>query len=231
MQIRCVAIDDEPLALELLKEYIGKFPALKLQQTFDDAISGAEYLRNNPVDLLFVDINMPDITGLELVRSLKERPMLIFTTAHKKFAIEGFELEAIDYLLKPIQFERFARAVNRAVDFYQLKNATKSERNESLFVRAEYQLVRIELDEIEYIESVEDYLKIHLTTGKPVMTLMTIKAVLQKLPPEKFKRIHRSYVIPLSKVKSVVNRKVRLTQIELPVSDSYAEFIQEWKSR
>ena len=231
MQIKCVAIDDEPLALELLKEYISKFPALKLQQTFDDAISGAEYLRNNPVDLLFIDINMPDITGLELGRSLKERPMLIFTTAHKKFAIEGFDLEALDYLLKPIQFERFARAVNRAIEFHQFKNSTRSDSNESLFVRAEYQLVKLDLDEIEYIESVEDYLKIHLTTGKPVMTLMTIKAVLQKLPPEKFKRIHRSYVIPLAKVRSIVNRKVKMTNIELPVSDSYAEFIQEWRSK
>ncbi len=138
-------------------------------------------------------------------------------------------LDAIDYLLKPIQFERFSRAVNKAVEYYQMKNAARPEGTDALLVRSEYQLVRIDLDEIEYIESVEDYLKIHKTNGKPVMTLMTLKALLQKLPLNKFKRIHRSYVIPLSKVRSIVNRKVKLTHVELPVSDSYASFIQEWR--
>src|ERR1044071_3650845 len=114
MQIKCVAIDDEPLALQLIEQFVSKLPALKLVQTFDDAISGAEFLRANDVDLLFIDINMPDITGIELVRSLKVKPMTIFTTAYKKFAIDGFELDAVDYLLKPIQFERFEKAVNKA---------------------------------------------------------------------------------------------------------------------
>ncbi len=231
MHIRCIAIDDEPLALELLKGYIQHFPALKLLQTFDDAISATEYLRNNAIDLLFIDINMPDITGIDLVRSLKQKPMLVFTTAHKKFAVEGFDLEALDYLLKPIQFERFAKTVNKAMSYFQNSRAAKTEAKQSLFVRAEYQLVKIDLDEIEYIESVDDYLKIYLTGNRPVMTLMTIKAVLQKLPSTQFKRIHRSYVVPLSKIRSVVNRKVRLTEVELPVSDSYADFINEWKSK
>ena len=231
MQLKCVAIDDEPLALDVVKEYVRYFPALKLVQTFDDAISGAEYLRNNPVDLLFIDINMPDISGIELVRSLKVKPMIIFTTAHKKFAVEGFDLDAMDYLLKPIQQERFTKAVNKAIDYYKYKNAERSESKEALFVRSEYQLVKIHLDDIEYIESIEDYIRIHLVNGKPVMTLMTLKAVLEKLPPTQFKRIHRSYVVPLSKVRSIINRKVRLTSVELPVSDSYAGFIHEWKSR
>src|ERR1700730_4801776 len=160
MQIRCVAIDDEPLALDVLRQYIQNFPVLKLVQTFDDAISGAEYLRNNAVDLLFIDINMPDVTGIELVRSLKEKPILIFTTAHKKFAVDGFDLDALDYLLKPIQFDRFSKAVNKATEYYQYRRSAKPEGSESLFVRAEYQLVKIDLEEIEYIESVEDYLKI-----------------------------------------------------------------------
>src|SRR4051794_5676369 len=118
MQIKCVAIDDEPLALNLIKEYTNRFPSLRLVQTFDDAISGAEFLRSNQVDLLFIDINMPDISGIELVRSLKEKPMIIFTTAYRKFAFEGFELDALDYLLKPIEFERFEKAVNKAIDYY-----------------------------------------------------------------------------------------------------------------
>jgi DNA-binding LytR/AlgR family response regulator len=154
--------------------------------------------------------------------------MIIFTTAYKKFAIDGFELDAIDYLLKPIAFDRFERAINKAIEQYHFRTSQKTLHEEPLFVRSEYHLVKIDLDEIEYIESVEDYLKIHRTTGRPVMTLMTLKAMLEKLPAQKFKRIHRSYVVPLSKIKSVVNRKVKLTSIELPISDSYVDSLSEW---
>jgi len=228
MQIKCIAIDDEPLALNLIKEYVSKFPCLKLLQTFDDAIAGIEFLKNNSVDLLFIDINMPDITGIDLVRSLPEKPMTIFTTAYKKFAIDGFELDAVDYLLKPIAFDRFERAINKVINQYQFLASQKTIKEEPLFVRSEYHLVKIDLNEIEYIESVEDYLKIHRTSGRPIMTLMTLKAILEKLPAKQFKRIHRSYVVPLSKVRSVVNRKVKLTNTELPVSDSYIDSLSEW---
>lgn len=232
MPLKCVAIDDEPLALELVKEYIARFPELSLQQSFDDAISGGEYLRQHPVDLLFVDINMPDITGLDLVRSLAERPMIIFTTAHKNFAIDGFELDAVDYLLKPIGFERFSKAVNKALEYYEYKKKPGKGSASHLFVYAEYRMLKIDLSEVEYIESLEDYIKIHLLNGKPVMTLMTLKGVLEKLPPEKFKRIHRSYIVAADKVRSVLNRKVKLfSSTELPVSDSYTSFIKEWKKQ
>jgi two-component system, LytTR family, response regulator len=230
MPIRCVAIDDEPLALQLIKEYVARFPALQMLQTFDDAISGGEFLRNNETDLLFIDINMPDITGLDLVRSLKERPMIIFTTAHKKFAIEGFELDAIDYLLKPLNFERFSKAVNKAIEFYGYRKQPSARDSQHLFVYSEYRMVKIDTNEIEYIESLEDYIKIHFDNTKSVMTLMTLKGVLEKLPPHKFKRIHRSYIVAADKVKSVLNRKIKLVSgVELTVSDSYADFIKEWK--
>lgn len=231
MQIKCVAIDDEPLALELLKEYIARFPALKLVHAFDDVLAASEFLREHPVDLLFIDINMPDISGIDLVRSLSEKPIVIFTTAHKEFAHEGFELDALDYLLKPIHPERFERAVNKVLTYFQYTQKVKPDADEALFVRSEYQLVRIELDEIEYIESVDDYLKIHRTNGRPVMTLMTLKAILEKLPDSRFKRIHRSYVVPINKIRSLSNRKVQLTSTELPVSDRYASFLKDWKSR
>ncbi|MBD0366090.1 MAG: response regulator transcription factor [Flavisolibacter sp.] len=231
MLIKCIAVDDEPLALELLQQYIAQFPALRLVQTFSDAIAAAEFLKNSPIDLLFIDINMPDITGIELVRSMEKKPMIIFTTAYKQFAVEGFELEAIDYLLKPIEGNRFKRAVEKAIDYYNYKKVTKAEKQESIFVRSEYQMVKVDLNEIEYIESLEDYLKIHRTNDRPVMTLMTLKAILEKLPPDQFQRIHRSYVIPLAKVKSIVNRKVRLTTAELPISDSYAGFISSWMNK
>lgn len=230
MQLKCVAIDDEPLALELLQEYISRFPQLKLVHTFDDAISAVELLRNTKVDLLFIDINMPDITGIDLVRSLQEKPLVIFTTAHKQFAIEGFELDAVDYLLKPINFDRFTRAVHKAIDYYKYKNTLSQEENDSLFVHAEYKLVKIPLNDIEYIESLEDYIKIHIAGAKPVLTLLSMKKVLEKLPADKFQRIHRSYIVAVSRVKAIQNRKVQLSSaVELPISDSYVQFINNWK--
>lgn len=230
--IRCIAIDDEPPALELIKEYVSKLPALQLIQTFDDAISGGEFLRNNPVNLLFVDINMPDISGLDLVKSLQDKPMIIFTTAHRKFAVEGFEMDAIDYLLKPISFERFSKAVNKAIEYYDYKHKIKKETSENLFVYSEYRMVKIALREVEYIESLEDYIKIHLLNAKPVLTLMTLKGVLEKLPADQFKRIHRSYIVATGKVSSILNRKAKLQSgAELPISDSYAGFINEWRKK
>lgn len=228
MQIRCVAIDDEPLALELIRRYAGQWPVLKLLHTFTDAVAGREFLRHHPVDLLFVDINMPDINGLDLVRSLPQKPMVVFTTAYRKFAADSYDLDALDYLVKPIAPERFGRAVAKAVEYLTYQQTAEKKEQQVLFVRSEYQLVKIYLDEIEYIESVEDYLKIHRSKDRPVMTLMTMKAILEKLPPGGFQRIHRSYIVPLSKVKALVNRKVRLMATELPVGDSYFSAVQEW---
>jgi len=229
MTLKCIAIDDEPLALRLISEYVSRFPALQLVQTFDDAISGAEFLNTRPVDLLFIDINMPDITGIDLVRSLEVKPMVIFTTAYKNFAFEGFELEALDYILKPIDFKRFERAVEKAIDYYRYQNQTPGEQpDESLYVYSEYRMVKIDLSAIEYIESMEDYIKIHLTDAKTVLTLMPMKKVLEKLPADKFQRIHRSYIVPVNKIRSIQNRKVKLTHVELPVSESYADFVRTW---
>ncbi|MEO6668142.1 MAG: LytTR family DNA-binding domain-containing protein [Ferruginibacter sp.] len=230
--LKCVAIDDEPLALSLVKQYISRIPAIELVKTFDDAVSAAEFLRNNQVDILFLDINMPDISGIDLARSLENKPFIIFTTAYKKFAYEGFELDAVDYLLKPIEFSRFAKAVQKAIALQQQKNFTKTPEDEFLFVRSEYRMLKIDLNSIEYIEGLEDYIKIHISNSKPVLTLMTMKAVLEKLPPAKFKRIHRSYIIASAKVVSILNKKVTLASSkELPVSDSYIEFINEWMQR
>ena len=226
--MKCVAIDDEPLALNLIREYAARMSALQLVAVFDDAIAGAEFLRNHKVDLLFIDINMPDITGLDLVKSLVHKPLVVFTTAYKKFAIDSYELEAVDYLLKPIEFERFQRATNKAFDFQKLQTLAENNKTGShLFVRSEYNLVKIELDEVEYIESLEDYLKIHFANRKPVMTLMTLKSMLEKLPAS-FMRIHRSYIVSLSKIKTIANRKVKLTTAELPVSETYNDVLVKW---
>jgi len=230
--LKCIAIDDEPPALDVIREYISRFPKVQLIQTFDDAISGAEYLRSNPVDLLFLDINMPDITGLDLARSLQAKPMIIFTTAYRKFAFEGFELDAIDYLLKPIGFDRFAKAINKAIEYQEYKNKPAQTEDEYLFVYSEYRMIKIRLSDIEYIESLEDYIRIHLSAAKPILTLMTLKGVLEKLPPARFSRIHRSYVVASGKVESIQNKKVMLqSKTELPVSDSYTDFIKTWTKK
>lgn len=231
MTLKCIAIDDEPPALALIREFISRNPSLQLVQIFEDALAGAEFLRHHPVDLLFIDINMPDVSGLDLVRSLEERPMVIFTTAHKKFAVDGFELDAIDYLLKPISEERFNRAVTKAVEFADYRHRLANAETASLFVYAEYRLLKIPMDDIDYIESLEDYIRIHLSGGKPVMTLMTLKKVLEKLPPARFSRIHRSYIVAREKVKSIQNRKAKLLSgIEIPISDTYLDFIDSWRN-
>lgn len=230
MTLKCIAVDDELPALELIKNYAGKISSLQLQHTFNDAVSAGEYLRNTHIDLLFVDINMPDINGIELVNSLPNKPLIIFTTAYKKFAYDGFELDAVDYLLKPIDYERFKRAVNKAVDLLQRKTvSSEGQEPECLFVRSEYKMVKIELKEIEFIEGLEDYIKININNSKPVLTLMTMKTFLEKLPAGKFMRIHRSYIIPLAKIVSVINKKVTLSFGKiLPVSGTYASSLNDW---
>lgn len=226
--IKCVAVDDEPLALELISKHIQQTAGLELIQTFDDAIQAGEFIRNHDIDLLFLDINMPDITGLDLLKSLPQKPMTIFITAYKKFAYEGFELDIIDYLLKPVSFDRFTKAILKVQQKLKAKN-TNTEQEAHFVVRSEYKMVRIELSSILYVEGVEDYVKIHIENEKPVMTLMTLKSVLEKLSSQRFYRIHRSYIVPVAKVRSILNKKITLSNgTVLPISDSYTDFIQQW---
>jgi DNA-binding LytR/AlgR family response regulator len=230
MPLKCIAIDDEPLALRLIGEYVSQFPSLQLVRTFEDAISGAEFLKSTTVDLLFLDINMPDISGIDLVRSLAVKPMVIFTTSYRKYAYEGFELEAVDFVEKPIELERFTKAIEKALLFHQYKNRVNEKPNntdEILYVQSEYRLIKIDMNTICYIESMENYIRIHLTNDKPILTLMSLKDILKKLPPAKFQRIHRSYIVPVSKIRSLQNRKVQLMDIELPVSDAYYKAIRD----
>ena len=228
MAITCVAIDDEPLALQLMKAYIEKTPSLQLVQVFEDAVSASEFLRNRPVDLVFADIQMSDINGLDLVRAITSKPIIIFTTAHRKFAFEGFELQAVDYLLKPVSFERFTRAVAKAEEYYKFINST-AEKEQFLYVYSEYKLVKIDLNNIEFIESLEDYVRIHITNDKPILSLMPLKRVLQKLPAEKFQRVHRSYIVSVNKIKGVDNKRIILAAAQVPVSDTYLDVVRKLK--
>jgi two-component system, LytTR family, response regulator len=229
MEIKFIVIDDEPPALQVINTYAQQFPWLKLLHTFEDAVSASAYLRQTPVDLVFLDIHMPDVNGLDLARGLTSHPMIIFTTAYRQYAYEGFELDAIDYLLKPIPFQRFEKAVLKAQSCYLQQQPPATE---SLLVYSSYHTVKIPLHEIVYIESMEDYIRIHLTQRAPVLTLMTLKKMMEKLPPGRFRRIHRSYIVAVDKVRAVINRKVKLSSAaELPVSDSYTDFIRDWKQQ
>lgn len=227
MRLKCVIIDDEPLAIELIKQYVEKFPSLEVTQTFLNAIAGVEYLRSVETDLLFLDIQMPDITGLQLLRSLNKPPMVIFTTAYSQFALNAFELDVLDYLLKPVEFDRFEKAVGKAFNYYKFKNGITNLITESIYVRSEYQMVKVELDKVEYIEALDDYVKIHFTDKSTVMTLMSLKKLQEKLTYNKFIRVHRSYLVNLSKIKTIVNRKIQLSHIEIPVGETYAKQLNE----
>ncbi len=231
MKLSAVAIDDEPLALEIIKQYCTQINEIDLAQTFDNAVAGLDYINKQRPSLLFIDIDMPDINGIDLVNQLQSRPMIIFTTAHKEFALDGFELEAVDYLLKPFSFERFEKAFKKALSKYQI-GSTAGEW-EPLFVYSEYRMIKIDLLNIIYIESLDDYIRIHLNNSKPVMTLMSLKKIAAKLPPKKFIRVHRSYIIAADHLAAVSGRKLVLsTGAELPVSESYLpELLRRIKPR
>lgn len=229
MAIRCIAVDDEPLALEIINSHVSRFPELEMVQIFEDAVTASEFLRHTTVDILFADINMPGISGINLVPLGQEKPVVIFTTAYKNFAYESFELEALDYLLKPIDFERFSKAVRKALDYLEHKNQPAEKPAQHFYVHSEYRLVKIDFREIDYIESFEDCIKINMYPASPVLTLLSMKNVLEKLPADKFRRIHHSFIVPVANVVSIDNRKVKLSSgKELPVSYSYLGFIQDW---
>ena len=205
MLLKCIAIDNEIWALELIKKYVSKIPSLLLIQTLYDPVVAGEFLKNNLVDLLFIDINIPASIGV--LHSLKNKPITIFTTAYEKYALKGFELGVIDYLLKPIDFERFSNAVSRAIELYMFRQYSKHRDEDFLIVRSGHGRIRIELYEIEYIEGFVDYIRIHRANEQPLITKMTLKAMMEKLPPEKFKRIHRSYIVAVSRIKAIQNKK------------------------
>ena len=235
MKIRCIAIDDEPLALKQLAGYIRDIPSLDLVSECSNAFQALKVLDSEEVDLMFVDINMPDLNGLDFVRSLEKKPLLIFTTAYSEFAIEGFKVDAIDYLLKPFSFAEFSKAVNKAAKQLDLiRNQQESvESNDSfLFIKSEYKLIRINLDDIKFVEGMKEYVRIHLTSQKPVMTLLSLKSLEKTLPSEKFMRVHRSYIVNTNKVSVVErNRIIYDDKFVIPVSDQYKEKFQKYIDR
>jgi DNA-binding LytR/AlgR family response regulator len=224
--IKCIVVDDEPMARDVIRRYIQKIPTLKLVGEFGNAIEATIFLQEQQVEIIFLDIRMPQLTGTEFVRSLRNVPKIIFTTAHKEYAHEGFELDVVDYLLKPIRFDRFLRAVNKAFPQKQQEAETFTQNEENkpsssfIYLRVDRKMIKVLHDEVLYIESDKDYVKVFTEKGF-VITRQTIASVESMLPDSKFIRVHRSYIISLSKLKSFTAETVEIGSKELPIGKLY----------
>lgn len=228
MDLTCIAIDDEPLALEIITAYIEKVPFLKLLKTFDNAIDSIDYIKKNKVDLMFLDIEIESLTGIQLIHAIKDPPEVIFTTAYDSYAVESFELDAADYLLKPISFERFVKSVDKVYNkFISPKpkadthsHPAKSTSGNFIFVKTENRLQKVAFNEILFIEGQGDYLKI-VTINAKIMTLQNFKKFETTLPSENFIRVHKSYLVALNKIESISRNRIKIGNMLIPVSDSY----------
>ena len=230
--MRCIAVDDEPLALDLLEDNISQVPYLEFVGKCRNAFEAIDLIQkekaeNRNIDLIFLDIQMPGITGVQFLKSMVTNPMVIFITAYEQYALEGFDLNVVDYLLKPVAFERFLKASNKANELLQLKNNVqipKSAVEEHFFVNAEYSLVKIKFADILYIEGLKDYVKIFVSTQpRPIITRMTMKSIEERFAALPFMRIHKSYIVSLNKIESIRNLKITIGTHLIPVSEQFSD--------
>jgi DNA-binding LytR/AlgR family response regulator len=238
--LRCLAVDDEPLALHLLTDYIGKVPFLNLVGTAGDAFEAAKLLQEKPVDLIFIDIQMPGLTGLQFIQSLAKRPMVIIVTAYKKFAPEGFDLDVVDYLVKPMGLDRFMKACNKAQELYELRTTATANAAagagaataEFFFVNVDYSLVKVLFADIIWIEGSGDYVKIHLKSSpKPLLVRTSAKTLESELPAEKFLRIHKSYIVAVASITAIRKNSLFIGDLELPVGETYRDTLRQLTGR
>lgn len=223
--LKCLILDDEQPAVNILKTLVKKVPFLHLVEATTDAFHALKILRSESVDLLFIDIQMPDLTGIEFIKSLEKRPMIIFTTAFDEYAMQGFELDVVDYLLKPIPFERFLKASGKALKLYEANHPTPPQA-QHLFIKVNYQNVKIDFNDILYIEGLKDYVKIY-TKEKMFMARMNLKGIETKLPSDQFIRAHRSFIISLSKISSFQKGQIFLGKITIPIGETYRKLLME----
>lgn len=233
MKIRCIAIDDEPLALELLEDNISKVPFLELVAGFNKPMEALHYLQQNEVDLVFLDIQMPGITGLQLIQSLSSKPLFILITAYEQFALQGFELDVVDYLVKPVRFDRFLKASGKALDILQIRSRDKvmeeKEERDYMFVQADYKMIRINFEDVLWVEGLKDYVRFHLDKGmKPLVARISMKTLEETLPSKLFLRIHKSYIVAKRAISAIQKNMVYLNDCELPVGDLYREQVQQY---
>ena len=237
MIIKCAIVDDEPLAVELLASYVKKIPFLELCGKYNNATDALHGLGEQPVDLLFLDIQMPELNGLELSKMVPENTRIVFTTAFDQYAVDGFRANALDYLLKPISYADFMEACNKALQWFQLVQqqeelaAAPADKEEikSIFVKSEYKLLQINLDDIRYIEGLKDYVKIYTEQSPhPILSLMNMKAIEQMLPASRFIRVHRSFIVQKSKIREIERNRIVFGDVYIPIGDSYKQAFQDF---
>lgn len=240
--IRCITIDDEPLALIQLTGYIEKVPFLELVKACNSALEALDLLAKDPVDLIFADINMPDLNGVDFVKSLVNKPIIIFTTAYTEYAIEGFRVNALDYLLKPFGYNEFLKAANKALHQYELQQAKAQQHplpappevpaeneNNNLFIKADYKMIRLDMNKIIYMESQNEYIRIFFEDQKPIMTLLSMKKLEERLPTDRFMRVHRSYIVNLEKITAVANNRIIYgKETYIPIGNQYKDKFNEY---
>lgn len=228
-KVSCIIVDDEPMAREILSSFVAKIPQLELIKTCSNAIDAFDILNSSHIDLIFLDINMPEVSGLSLAKSINKKSKLIFTTAYREYALEGFDLQAVDFLLKPIAFDRFLQSLNKFfeltnVSFFKNSYAKKIAKNDFIFVRSDRKMLKVHFDNILYIESLSDYIKIH-TKEKLIVTRETISNIQTKLPQANFLRVHRSFIVAISKVDSYTNEFVEINKKAISISRGYKETV------
>lgn len=234
MELNCLIVDDEPLALDLMESYVKRTPFLSLVGRCSSALEVLPMVKEQKIDLIFLDIQMPELNGLELSRMLDERTKVIFTTAFEQYALEGFRVDALDYLLKPISYPEFLKAANKALQWCEMSGKQENGEKEprSIFVKADYKLVRIDLGKILYIEGLKDYVKIYLEgETQPVVSLMSLKSLEELLPASEFIRVHRSFIVRLDKVKVIERNRIVYGKEYIPISDSYKDKFQEYLNK
>lgn len=228
MNLNCAIVDDEPLALELLESYVNKTPFLNFVGKYSSAVQAMEELPGKHIDLIFLDIQMPELNGLEFSRMLTSHTRIVFTTAFDQYAIDGYKVNALDYLLKPVSYTDFLQAANKAVRWFELLQQPKDDIR-SIFVKSDYKLIQIELDKILYVEGLKDYIKIYEEdTPKPILSLMSMKAMEELLPASRFMRVHRSYIVQKSKIRVIDRGRIVFGKNSIPISDSYKQAFQEY---
>lgn len=223
--IKALAIDDEPLALSVIESFCSQLDYIDLQKSFTQPTEALKHIKKFPVDLLFLDIHMPSLTGIDFYKQIEQNTLVIFCTAHSQYAVEGFNLNALDYLLKPFTFERFKQATEKARDYFAQNDTQKMQH---IFIRADYTLQKINLDDILYIEALDDYLKIYIYQQKTIVARMTMKAITEKLPSADFVRVHRSFIVPIKKVESLRNKTLQIGDRKIPIGNSYDEEVQKY---
>ena len=232
MILKCAIVDDEPLALELLKSYVKKTPVLELNGAYSSAIEAMKMLPDNLVDLLFLDIQMPELNGLEFSHMVPEDTRIVFTTAFGQYVLDGYKVNALDYLLKPISYTDFLQSVNKAVQWFDRKRGTDNEptdKSDFIYVKSDYKLIQISLKDILYIEGLKDYVKIHLEgESRPILSLTSLKALEEKLPTDRFIRVHRSYIVQKQKIKVIDKARIVFGKEYIPVSESYKQELQNY---